>query len=46
MIVQVADMHAHVQGLGSVVKMATVLQECTKGEQCSVVFFLWTKGYS
>jgi hypothetical protein len=36
-------MHDHVQGLISVVKMATVLQECTTEEQCSVVRFLWAK---
>jgi hypothetical protein len=38
--VVVADTHAHVQGLISVVKMATVLKECTTGEQHSVVRFL------
>jgi hypothetical protein len=32
-------MHAHVQRLVSVVKMATMLEECTAEEQCSVVFF-------
>jgi hypothetical protein len=33
----VADAHAHVQRLVSVVKMATVLEECATEEQCSVV---------
>jgi hypothetical protein len=37
MIVQVADAHAHVQKLVSVVKMETVLEDCTIEEQCSVV---------
>jgi hypothetical protein len=37
-------MHVHVQRLGSVVKMVTVLEECTNKEQCSVVRFLWAKG--
>jgi hypothetical protein len=36
-------MHAHVQGLVSVVKMATVLEECTTEER-SVVHFLGAKG--
>jgi hypothetical protein len=46
MTVYVADAHAHVQRLVSVVKMATVLEECTIEEQRSVVcgFFLWGKG--
>jgi hypothetical protein len=46
MIVLVADTHVHVQRLVSVVKMATVLEECTTKEQPSVVlfFFLWAKG--
>jgi hypothetical protein len=38
MTVYVADMHAHVQGLVSVVKIATVLEECTNEDQHSVVF--------
>jgi hypothetical protein len=33
-----------VQRLGSVVKMATILEECTIEEQRSVVRFLWTNG--
>jgi hypothetical protein len=37
-------MHAHVQGLVSIVKMATVLEECTIEEHYSVVHFLWAKG--
>jgi hypothetical protein len=36
--------HAHVQRLVSVVKMATVLEECTNEEQRSLVHFLWAKG--
>jgi hypothetical protein len=40
---QVADAHAHVQRLVTVVKMAPVLEECTPEEQRSVVRFLWTK---
>jgi hypothetical protein len=38
--------HAHVQRLVSVVKMATVLEECSTEEQHSVVRVLWTKGLS
>jgi hypothetical protein len=34
---QIADAHAHVQRLVSVVKMATVLEECSTEEQRSVV---------
>jgi hypothetical protein len=37
-------MHAHVQRLVSVDKMATVLEECATEEQ--LFFFLWTKGLS
>jgi hypothetical protein len=44
MTVYVADAHAHVQTLVSVVKMATVLEECVTEEQCSVGRLLWTKG--
>jgi hypothetical protein len=41
----VADAHAHVQRLISVVKMRTLLKECATEEQFSVVrFFLWAKG--
>jgi hypothetical protein len=34
----------HVYKLVSVVKMATMLEECTTEEQRSVVRFLWAKG--
>jgi hypothetical protein len=44
MTVYVADAHAHVQTLVSVVKMATVLEEYTTEEQRSLVSFLWVKG--
>jgi hypothetical protein len=37
MTVEVADAHAHGQRLVSVVKVATVLDECTTEEQRSVV---------
>jgi hypothetical protein len=40
----VADAHAHIQRPVSVVKMATVLEECTTEQQRSVVRFLWSKG--
>jgi hypothetical protein len=40
MTVEVADAHAHVQRLVSVVKMATVLEECINEEQRSVFVFL------
>jgi hypothetical protein len=36
--------HAHVQRLVSVVKMATVLEECIAEERRSNVRFLWAKG--
>jgi hypothetical protein len=36
--------HAHIQRLVSVVKMATVLQECVTEEQNYVVRLLWAKG--
>jgi hypothetical protein len=39
MIVQVADMRTHVQRPVSVVKMATVLEDCTTKEQRSAVPF-------
>jgi hypothetical protein len=42
--VKVADMHADGQRLVSVVKMATVIKECTTKEKRSVVCFLWEKG--
>jgi hypothetical protein len=40
----VADENAHFQKLVSVVKMGTVLEECTAEEQRSVVRILWAKG--
>jgi hypothetical protein len=43
MTVKVADTHAHVQRLVSVVKVATMLQGYTTEEQRSVVRFLWAK---
>jgi hypothetical protein len=39
MTVKVAHKHAHVQRLVSVVKMATILEECITEEQRSVVRF-------
>jgi hypothetical protein len=39
MIVQVADTHAHVQRLVSIVKMATVLEECITEEQRPLMRF-------
>jgi hypothetical protein len=40
-----ADAHAHVQRLVSVVRMATVFEECATEEQrCVVLLFLWAKG--
>jgi hypothetical protein len=44
MTVKASDLHAHVQRLVSTVRMATVLEECTTEEQCSVVHCLWAKG--
>jgi hypothetical protein len=44
MTVWVADVHAHVQRLDSVVEMATMLEEYTTEDQNSVVRFLWAKG--
>jgi hypothetical protein len=46
MSVYVADAHAHVQRLISVVKMATMLQDFTTEEQLSVLCILWAKGLS
>jgi hypothetical protein len=47
MTVMVADAHAHVQRLVLLVKMVTVLEECTTEEHRSVVHFLCgEKGYS
>jgi hypothetical protein len=43
MTVWVADAHAHVQRLVSVVNMATVLEDCTTEEQHSVVRFYVSK---
>jgi hypothetical protein len=40
MTVWVVDAHAHVQGLVSVVTLATVLEECTTEEKR----FLWAEG--
>jgi hypothetical protein len=37
-------MHAHVQRLASVVKMATVIEECSIEELHSVVHYLWAEG--
>jgi hypothetical protein len=39
-----ADAHAHVHRLISVVKMTTMLEECTAEGQRYVVLFLWAKG--
>jgi hypothetical protein len=44
MTVWVADGHAPVQRLVSVVKTATVLEKCITEEQCLVVPFLRAKG--
>jgi hypothetical protein len=44
MTVYVAEAHAHVQRLVSVVKMVTMLEECTAEEQRPVALFLWAKG--
>jgi hypothetical protein len=44
MTVYVADAHAHVQRVVSVVKMATVLDTCTTETQRSVVHSVWEKG--
>jgi hypothetical protein len=43
MTVKVADAHAHVQKLASVVKTATVLEENSTEEQRSVARILWAK---
>jgi hypothetical protein len=45
MTVQVADAHAHVRRLVSVLKVATVL-ECTTEEHSFVLIFLWAKGFN
>jgi hypothetical protein len=42
MTTYVANAHVHVQRLVSVVKMTTMLDECTTEKQRSVVF-LWPK---
>jgi hypothetical protein len=39
-----SDEHAHIQRLVSVVKMTTVLEECTTLEQRSLERFLWPEG--
>jgi hypothetical protein len=39
--VYIADAHAHGQRLVLVVKMATVVEECTTEDQCSVVRFFF-----
>jgi hypothetical protein len=44
MAVKVADVHAHILRLVSVVVMATVLQGCATEEQRSVVRFMRAKG--
>jgi hypothetical protein len=44
MRVWVADAHAYVQRLVSVVKIENLLERCTIKEQHSVVHFLWGKG--
>jgi hypothetical protein len=45
MTVLVVDAHVLIQKLVSVVKMATVLEDCTTEEQRSPVCFnLWAKG--
>jgi hypothetical protein len=46
MAVSISDEHAHIQRLVSVVKMATMFEECSNEEQCSVVRFLWGKGHN
>jgi hypothetical protein len=43
MTVYVADTHAHVQRLVSVVKMAILLDKCTTEEKHCCAFFLWEK---
>jgi hypothetical protein len=40
----VRNAHAHVQRLVSVVRMATVLEECATEEKLSGMRFLWAKG--
>jgi hypothetical protein len=51
MTVYVADVHVHVQRLVSVVKMATMVEECITEEELSIVRFFvgertQCKGYS
>jgi hypothetical protein len=41
---RLADAHAHSRRLVSIVKMATVLEECTTEDKRSVVRFLLAKG--
>jgi hypothetical protein len=44
MTIWVADAHADVKSLVSVVKLATVLEECIIEEQRSIVRSLWAQG--
>jgi hypothetical protein len=44
MPVEVADAHAHVQRLVSIVKTATVLEKYDEEEQRPAVLSLWAKG--
>jgi hypothetical protein len=44
MTIQVADAHGHYQKLVSVVKMATMPNECTTEQQRFVGCLLWAKG--
>jgi hypothetical protein len=46
MTVEVADTHAHVHKMFSLVKMAIVLEDYTTEEHGSVVCFLWAKGHN
>jgi hypothetical protein len=46
MRVQVADAHAHVQRLVSVIRMVTILEECNTKEQRSVVCLFVERGLS
>jgi hypothetical protein len=39
MTIYVANVRAHVQGLVLIVKMATVLEECTTEDLCPVMHF-------
>jgi hypothetical protein len=46
MTVEVADAHAYMQRLVSIVKMATLLEKCTTEEQRSVVRFFFCEKYT